>query len=244
MVTPSLPPAPLLERPDVVRILDESNPNTVLSKMPEVVREKAKLAIQKDPDLFVMDEHELMKVLRARQQYPTPTDNSIRLKFWIEYDRCMDQGGPLNVRNVLSGAATFEHFYDSYLKFPNKVAWMLCPPTAYSTRVEEGLVFGLEQLRDILSLEHFSETTRKLDHKLVALKIAIVKMLDERRNGAPLQRSLSLIRDDSRDRAAVRKMATEMTEEDLDKRLKELERKERKALHLPDGNEVLPAEEA
>lgn len=180
------------------------------------------------PELFDKDEQELFRHLRKDEETPNTTDHRLRLKFWMEYDRTMGLGrNEIDLNNVYAGVCSRALFHDHYLKRPNRVAWMLCPPASYKFKTEEGLEFALEQLREILELCH---TTGKgqHDHKLMALKVKIFELLDLRVKGAVMQKSVNM-----NFTKEVRETAQSLTIDELEKQLKELEWRANKAKNLP-----------
>lgn len=231
-----LPPAPSHE----ISVLDRTNERSIVNLVPPTVAEFILKHTEENPELFNKDEHELQKYLRAQDKSISPGDNRLRLKFWVEYDRAQGRGDKgINMSNVLSSICSREFFYGQYLKHPHKVAWLLCPPTGYMVKAEEALEFGLEQLRDILSLPHV--VNGKLDAKLAELKAKIVAMLDNRVKGGVVQKSMNL--NVSTSNESVAQAAAASTMEDLQKQLKELERRNRKAQNLPlSGAKVIDVE--
>lgn len=227
-------PTPLPEAPQLpVSLLDKANTRSVVNIVPGRVRTAIEEAYFECEELFKMDERDLFKHLRSLEKTPSPTDNRLRLKFWVEYDRVQASGeAKMNMTAVLASVCHQEYFFGKYLGQPHKVAWLLCPPTGYMVKAEEALEFGLEQLRDILEQPHI--VAGKVDTKLGELKAKIVGMLDTRVKGAPIQKNLNL--NVSTSNEAVAKAAAAETMETLDRRLKELQNRERASRNLPLAN--------
>lgn len=214
-----------------ISLLDPADERSVVNLVPTLVGTYIKEHSEKHPDFFGVDEHTLYKKLRDDNKQPSPLDNRLRLKFWVEYDRVQGLGlKSMTMINVLAGICSKELFYNNYLKRVEKIAWLLCPPTGYMAKAEEALEFGLEQLRDILELPHSS--FGKADVKLGELKAKIVAMLDNRVKGAVVQKNMNF--NLSASGRSVEKLAAAETGEDLMKQLKELDRKNRRAQNLPD----------
>lgn len=211
-----------------VSTTDRSNPRSAVSLAPTQVGNAIEDAAHERPELFLLDERDLYKKLREENAQPSPTDNRLRLKFWMEYDRVQSLGlNAMGVMNFLSGVCSKEYFYKTYLHKPQKVAWMMCPPTGYLLKAEEALEFGIEQLRDILDQPHV--VNGKVDTKLGELKAKITAMLDTRVKGAPVQRNLNV----NVSEAAVAKVAQAQSAEDLMRELRDLEKRNRQAQNLP-----------
>ena len=212
-------------------IWDKDNPRALVNLVPDVINQRMQEALKKSPDLFEMDEKKLRDVLRKREENITPTDNRIRIKFWVEYDRVISKGfGVMSISQILANICSREFFYAHYLTKPSKVAWMLCSPSDYGTKASEALDFGLDQLRDILEIPHIENG--KVDMKLVSAKLKVVAMLADRVRGGVVQKVVSLNATTS-DTAAVNRIAMAMTSEELERKMLELEDRNRRALHLP-----------
>jgi len=140
-------------------------------------------------EYFAMDEHRLKKRLKKEQASPSATDNTLRLAFWREYDRCMARGyGKMMMTHVYAGATTHEYFYYKYIKNPFLVAWMLCPPASYEKALDETLNFSIIQMRKILEYDD-KNSKGVLNMKLLELKLKIFNLVDQRKKGGILQRS-------------------------------------------------------
>lgn len=211
--------------------LDLSNPRSVVNLVPERVSRAIQDAASTNPEIFNIDEKDLYKLLKDSNHQPSPTDNRLRLKFWMEYERVQERSEKqMNISNVTAGVCSRELFYDRYLANPHKVAWLLTPPTGYAVKAEEALEFGIEQLRDILDLPHV--VGGRVDTKLGELKAKIVAMLDIRVKGAIVQRSMNLNVNTSNEQVA--KAATAATSADLMRQLKELEKQNQRAKNVPE----------
>lgn len=215
----------------LVELWSRSDDRAVINLVPPAVGAALLEAGKARPDLFQRDERDLYKQLRGDNKQPTATDNRIRLRFWDEYDRAQGEVGKMNMSGVFAGVCTREYFYGRYLQNPEKVAWMACPPASYEVKMEEALAFGIEQLRDILDLPVVSPYNGKYDVKLGELKAKIVAMLDVRVKGATIQRveNRNMNLNISTSDAGVAKKAMMGTMADVEKRIKELEKRDRSA---------------
>lgn len=217
-------------------ITDAENSRSIVRLVPPAVSQLFQDHIFTHEEFFNLDEKELYKRLRDTNAQPSPTDNRLRLKFWMEYDRVQDrQESQINITNVVAGICSREFFYKNYLKNPYKCAWLLCPPAGYMVKAEEALEFSLEQLRDLLEQPHIG-AGGKVDTKLGELKVKIFAMLDARVKGAVVQKNLNLNVSTSND--SVAKAAVASTTDDMRRQLKELERRNRVAANLPLDNEM------
>lgn len=210
---------------------------SLLTLVPDAVAARIQAAVESHPGLFNIDERELYKLAMENiRQGPSPTDNRIRLKFWMEYDRATANGEKaMKPVNFLSGICTKQYFYENYLKNPYKVAWLVCPPVSYLEKTQEALAFGLDQLRDILEMPH--QAGGKIDTKLGNLKAKIVEMLDARVQGAVIQRSMNVTMTAS-NKSDLKAFSSATSMDELKQELHELRRRERESRNLPVTSEI------
>lgn len=182
-----------------------------------------------------MEERALLKELGKRKASPSPTDNRLRVSFWQEYDRAQAKGRPMNMSMVYGGICSREYWEQCYLKFAEKVAWLMTPPASYSIAMEEALIYAIEQMRDILEMPNEDPVTGKLNFKLMELKAKIYESVHIRVKGAPVQRvenkTMSLNVNTSEKQVAEAMMLNSMDE--IRHRMKQLEKREKAALNLP-----------
>lgn len=220
-----------LEKPFSVELWDSDNPRSVVNLVPEAVKAAMLRASEEMPQLFGLDDRTLWYAIKKIEgKGPSPTDNRLRLAFWNEYNRAQTLGSRMEVTNIHAGVVARQYFYDRWLKYPVRVAWLLCPPSSYLIVMEEALQFGIEQLRDVLEKD-ISLPSGKIDHKLIELKLKIVALMDMRVKGAVTQRvehkNLNLNLHALSDPQAVTHAGMIGTMDGIQKRLKELEKKDR-----------------
>ncbi len=100
---------------------------------------------------------------------------------------------------------------------------MLCPPVGYAAKVHEALEFGIEQLRDILEAPH--KVGGKIDTKLGELKLKIVMNMELR------EKIISAHLSGKQAVDAVKNATTGPSMEDLDKRIKAAQERQKKLLN-------------
>lgn len=193
-----LPP----ERPIV--FWDRENPLSVINLVPDPLRLQIDhLSKSVHAELLTLTETDLYRALQRLNQQPNPTDNRLRIKFWIEYDRCHDSGdGKMIVTNITGRVCSRELFYKHYITNPPRLAWMLCPPASWQARAEEALNFGVDQLRLLLDLPEDKVT--KFSLAASNLRLKIVQGLDDlvhgtRRSMAPKNRKSLYVEEDEAD---------------------------------------------
>ncbi len=228
---------------------DTKHPRSFMALLPDRWRQGFEDARFERPELFDLDERDLYNTLRKAEQTPNAAVNTIRLKLWMEYERCQaGEGRRIEIFKVLGEVCRTPSFEKTILARPERAAWLLCPPTAYRMKVEEALTFGLDKLRDILEMDCITveevstadgKTKKKatVNVKLGELQAKIVNMLDQRLHGAArvsveqTNRSYNLNVTASSDN--VRSAVVEAVGDDLQSQIMALEARERRALNLP-----------
>lgn len=163
---------------------DRSLPNI----LPEEFANRVQAVINQDPSLFGMEERALKKRIFHEHDNTgiSPTLNRLRMKFWVEYDRAQSEQTLMHLPLVFAGVCFQEQFY-SMMQNRWSLAWVLCAPANYLVTMEEGLQFGIEELRDVLSLPTVT-SKGATNNGLINAKIQIVQMLENRLKGAVTQK--------------------------------------------------------
>jgi hypothetical protein len=204
-----------------IRVWNEADDRSLIRLVPDGIREKM-LVIPEE--IRKLDERALREKMK-----PTPTDNQLRLSFWLEYDSCQSLCAPkMKMGNVLRGICSEDYFYGTYTREPLRMAWLVLPPVHYTVKMTEALEFGVERMREILSFPLVDKKGR-INTSLAKLMITIVNQLEARVHGSVAQKlqieqkSITMRAEagDILDAVKTRNMA------EIDKRLKYLEKKER-----------------
>ncbi len=216
---------------------DELDPDSMVNMLPPVPRAKIIFASKAAPEMFRLDESGLRKVLNEKGFRPTATDNALRMKLWLEFERAKANNQPkIIINSVLAGICSKEFWEKEYLKSLHRVAWLCCMPVDYQIKMQETLAYAAEQLREILELPLHDPHTGKLNMSLANLKAKIHMMIDMRMHGAPTQRveqkslSINVNRSDTNNIQGLISTSNEAT---LRERMRRLESASREAQHLP-----------
>ncbi len=159
---------------------DESNPRSLISLLPPLIGKQVRLLWKSDDGyLLGLSEYDLFKELRRKGRQPQAVDNMLRVKFWLEYDKCQEMGLPFMVMsNVTARLMAKEMFHKYFLTDPKRLAWMLCPSTDYKASMEEALSFGVLKMRQLFEDTDFSGA------KDLGKFLSAFRLLDERLHGA------------------------------------------------------------
>lgn len=172
---------PLKDVPEII-FWDETDPLSVINLVPDPLRRQLELLRRSDKaHLLDLTETDLFKALDRLNQRPNPTDNRLRVKFWLEYDRLHETAERVSPRmvcaNITSRVCSRELFYKHYITNHPRLAWLLCPPASYMARMQEALNFGVDQVREILALPP-NEVNREV-RAAADMKIRLVHGLDQ-----------------------------------------------------------------
>ncbi len=207
---------------------DKNEPRSILNLIPTAVRESLEAGVEKRPDLFGLPERQLARKLKDERAIPDSSDNRIRLAFWNEYEHACRTGQKFEIARVYGASCSKSFFYNNYITNPTRLAWMVCTPASYDVVMEEALQYGIEQLRDLLEMD-ITGPNGKIDVRLAELKTKIVAMLDQRVKGKVIQETRNLNLNVGTTDKDVAKAAMGQSMEAIQKRLKELEKRDRLA---------------
>lgn len=168
---------------------DPASPLSIFSKMPRDWVERFKKAMEEVPSLqdYLSNEHELQRKLKDMGFKPNAVDNRYRFQFWFEYENSVREKRMMNMANVYSLVGPPSTFYTLVMGNPLRVYWLLNKPHEYAVQAREMLAAGMEHMRKVLDRDPW-EDPAKPDHRLLAVQLKIVQMMDLRLHGAPTQK--------------------------------------------------------
>lgn len=217
---------------------DEANPRSLVSILPDLYATKLKDMKFEHPDYFGLEERDLAKLIREKKSLrPSPTVNRIRLKVWQEYDNAQMNQTKMDSKKFYAGICDMETF-DGIIRYAHNLAWIFCPPANYMTMMEEGLLFGIERLRDILELP-VEMPGGQINSRLAELQAKIVMMFDERVKGA-VPKHLKIDQETKNlhlhaTEKGVKTKLEELSEQELQRTLENLRKREKKQEKIIDA---------
>lgn len=225
-------PVEVIDSP-TLDIWNRPNPRAIINLVTPVTQVSFILAQEKRPDLFGLDEQALWKKLRSDNCQPTATDHRLRMQFWFEYELAQSEGRRMRSAAFYSGICSKDLWEDKITQCAEKLAWILCPPINYVNRMEEALSFGLMKMRNYLDLDP-EDFPPKERIRLMEFQAKLFNMIDMRAKGAYTQKienkNMNLNIETTDKQVAAALVGESM--EALTRKMKELERRERKALNL------------
>lgn len=199
-------------------VLTEDDPQSIYKLVPEWLADKIRKIPKEYWDLSTED-------LR-RKVRPGKVVETLRYSFWLEYNATVFQGKKgIVLQRVYGPICTDVYFGNEVCNSPLLLCWMLHPPQNYTNCLEALLDHSLERVREIVNLPIVDEETKKVDHKIAKMIIDIHDKLQDRLKGTVVQRL-----ETKNMNLNLNRPVTEITEEQLDRRLKELQRAERNLL--------------
>jgi len=195
-------------------MLDEKNETSVVFRTHGRLQEKIKSL----PPEYLVPEEELRQKFGFK---PKREHTLLRQAFWQEYDRSMRTNSTMETTAVFRGIVFDEPRFYIMLDDPKFVSYMLLPVQSYKVLTEGMHNLALKQLHDTLNLPHVNEEG-KIDHRLLAQKMKIYKMMDDRIKGSVIQRQEIKAISQVNHTTEVRDV--QMTSQQIEARIKELEK--------------------
>ena len=193
--------------------LSKENPRSLYNLVPTHVQEKFDIVPSK---YLVMDERDLKKIVK-----PSATLNSLRFKFWQEYNRAQNMDENMRMGEVYRGICTQVFFNHCVLRSPTMASWLLTPPKTDMRLMEESLNFGVDRIREILELP-LHDAKGKVNSAVANLILKAFALLDARVKGTPIQqhhiRSLSVTASANE----LNKRIEDLSMDEIEKKLKKL----------------------
>lgn len=200
-------------------------------------------------DLVNISEETLLRELKRRYDWePYNTIEVLRNNFWIEYDRIqVTKEKKIIIAHIFQGVCTTDAFYNyvSNKKFMPEMAYLFTKPISYEASMAGLLSLANRRIRDILTIPLKKDDGSMQDPKLLELVLKASAMVDLRAKGGYIQRSetknLTLMEQRSLTGTMGQvfadgrnKRIDELTPEEVELRLKQLEEEERmQALPAP-----------
>ena len=209
-----------------IPIKDKSNPHSAVNLCPSAISK----GIEAIPDeFFSMRADELSEKFRQGRAYTKETEieEKLRISFWREYDRAVDQGQRMSLERICAGVCHVNTFRqmaaNSY-----RLAYICTPPEDYVTTMQELLAIGLEQLRDILLQPHVDPKTNRPDPRMCDVKMRIIDSITLRVKGSVASRIETKNLNLNIEAESTKRPTTEISQltdpNEIDRRLNELMR--------------------
>lgn len=191
---------------------------SLINLVPDHVQAAFMKSYQARPELFGLSEAELIKAGDIGERGCGAMTNAIRMKFWFEYDEAQAEHRPMKIKNVFAGICEKEIFIQKVLTNPVRVAWLLCRPMEYDASMSEMHQYALSRMRKVLEQEVYLHG--KYNHAVAMDQIKIFELLEIRVKGAVVQKTMN-IHANIPQKGAI---PEDVKKEELEKRLKEIER--------------------
>lgn len=164
-------------------VLDRSDPLNVINLVPTRVGELMEELYKKHPEYLNMSEEQI-----CQDVLPDETTEILRMYFWIEFNRALDSGQKMRMRNVYYPNISRVRFYTYYLVDPKKLAWIVTPVQDHLSALKAHLDRGRQQIAKVMRTNIFFPDGR-LDNETAKNFIKIYSMIENRVMGASVQRT-------------------------------------------------------
>lgn len=205
--------------------LDVRDQRSIINLLPKKFRE---MALHIPAHYFEMgpDELEGIAFEAYRGSKADHIFKSLRLALWEAYDYAQaNEKNHLNIKKVVEGTCTYQHFTRILENDPAKYAWILIPPQNYQVELKALYETGAKRMREILEIPIDDKTNPKIMdtqmriHQNIEMRIhgAIIQRVDERRLNvnvnAPATQQVT---------EEANKAASKMSMEEVERRIQEL----------------------
>jgi hypothetical protein len=188
-----------------------------------------KVASEIDPALLKLDEGRLETKLR-----PHAMLNRIRLAVWREYERCTGGMRKFKMANVSRALGVPTVTIMGWMRDPERLLWVLTPPSSYQAILEEAVVHGLNRLRnEILTMDVRERDMHGavigegvVDPKKAELLLKAISYVDLRVNGSIVQKSEAKNLNLVAGTVDLRAVGKDIDAKELDDKIRELERRQ------------------
>lgn len=174
--------------PGPEEIPETTDPVQLLPYLPQKLKDCLAEHFTHDPQLFAMSENELEKHLKSQHLELGNRDDALRARFWYIYDIAAYEMKEMRILNLCLGIVDPSLFYTVYVKNRFKMAWMVCKPTELRIQDLALITAGKRRMTEVLRMETKDPVTQKLDYKLIALQMSILKNLEDRVFGLPVKK--------------------------------------------------------
>lgn len=162
-----------------IDFFSSDDPRSLINILPSYVADN----VQRVPrELLELNEGDISRKVHS-EKLMSPELRMLRVAFWAEYDKAQAMMRKMNMTNVFGGVCSITYFRNRVVTNPLMLAYILTPVSEYEVNIKELLVYGLAQLREILSLPHVDKNG-KPDPKMAEVKVKIVQDLITRDRGS------------------------------------------------------------
>lgn len=222
--------------------IDNSNPISLYSLLPDCLKK----AVQLIPDeLLNLEEKDLIEKVYGCEQKILVSDFGMRRNLWQLYGEAQETKRQIPTNKIYKGVCTDFTFYNA-LKSPHRTAYLITEPTTDRAQASYILGLGWNELRKIMETPiSINAKTGTPDTKLMDTKVKIQFYLDQRINGAIIQRIEQTTNQKNLNvnvTATPEQVQAQMSPEQIDARIAELEAQSKQLSSPKEVKQLLPIE--
>jgi len=159
--------------------LRTEDPASLFSLLPRQIRERL---LNINQEYLEKSDEELEALVK-----PPASLRMLKFRLWDTYASNLENLRPMDYDEICKGVCTPAYLTRAISRNPAVVAWLISPPRKYEEAAEEALMYGLDRLREILQFPLWTKEG-KPDTRAAALILNVMKMLDLRVKGLPIQK--------------------------------------------------------
>lgn len=171
-----------LTQTDSLKLLDESDPDSLINIAPDEMVEVIKATFKKYPKFFNYSERLLRSECEVDER-----DERFRLLFWDEYNCATALKRRMYLKHVTTSFTSNAIWYNFYAQRLDKMRFILYPPQNYNYSLRSILDKGLSKLNEIMNLPVLLPNGQA-DVKAITQIIKVFQLVDTRIKGAIVQK--------------------------------------------------------
>lgn len=173
------------DRRKELAFFDPQSQRSLVNLLPEEMAVQLKRVWEGEHgSLFQLNDNSLVAEMCRSGHAPTPLDHILRVRFWLEFNRCQDQDWQrpkMDLPLVLGRDISREKFYKFYIHDDHRLVFLLSPPVQYRQALEHALQISTARLIEFLEMVRvFDPGTRDARPVAVDKILRIHEMLSKK----------------------------------------------------------------
>lgn len=170
---------------DDVSVIDESDPRSLINMVSPRFKEAIRDLYKNHPDLTEQSEKDLYRIVQPSFQL-----DELRLSFWVEFNRAMDTGSTMMMKNAYSCVMTGDLFH-KMIRRPEVVAWIITVPRQHKISCEAKLNYLSNEIEEMVKTPWYKldkKGNKLIDPKTANVFLKIYQLMENRVHGGAVQR--------------------------------------------------------
>ena len=186
-----------------------------------------------------MSEQDAVRLAYGSYEEIPIIDSALRSNFWREYDKALIKETSIKIKNIYKDVCSHMQF-NRMVWSQEKLAYMITEPAREKAIMSSMLSLGWKRMREILEAQpEVNQKTGITDRALGKLQTEIVKYIDQRQHGTPIQRQQIEQKTMQINVDGGKAENLNKTPEEVDKELKQLEKEAKNPYLLEKPKEII-----